>query len=134
MARLKIFKNPGISGSSDLAFFEIKIRKSRDLENLIPLPSLIKAPATFPTSHISIPEKYQTADNYQNDAFEFRLLQSTIEQAGDFTRNFKTDATQKSSKPLNKSAQLTNAIAEEVMNEIIEDVMTETEKSIGELN
>ena len=92
------------------------------------LEKAIKAPEKHLCSEISIPEKYLNHDNHQNNAFEFRLLQSAIQQSGDFRRNEKTE---KNKIPLNKSSQITNAIAEEVMNEIIEDVMTETEDSIG---
>ena len=92
------------------------------------LEKAIKAPEKHLCSEISIPKKYLNRENHQNDAFEFRLLQSAIQQSGDFRKN---EETEKNKRPLNKSSQITNAIAEEVMNEIIEDVMTETEDAIG---
>lgn len=92
------------------------------------LEKAIKAPEKHLCSEISIPKKYLNLENHQNDAFEFRLLQSAIQQSGDFRKN---EETEKNKTPLNKSSQITNAIAEELMNEIIEDVMTETEDSIG---
>lgn len=92
------------------------------------LEKAIKDPEKHLCSEISIPKKYLNRENHQNDAFEFRLLQSAIQQSGDFRNN---EELGKNKTPLNKSSQITNDIAEEVMNEIIEDVMTETEDAIG---
>jgi len=107
---------------------EVRDRLARLSQESWKLEKAIKAPEKHSCSEISIPKKYLNRENHQKDAFEFRLLQSAIQQSGDFRKN---EETEKNKRPLNKSSQITNAIAEEVMNEIIEDVMTETEDAIG---